>query len=38
LSLISIGFAVFRAAALHLPLFVEPEPAGQPAKLEPAPV
>lgn len=38
LSLISIGFAVFRTAALHLPLFAEPEPAGQPAELEPVPV
>jgi len=25
-SLISVGFAIFRMAALHLPLFVEPKP------------
>jgi Ni/Fe-hydrogenase subunit HybB-like protein len=29
-SLISIAFAAFRAAALHLPLFVEPQPAEEP--------
>ena len=38
LSLVSIGFAVFRAAARHLPLFPEPEQAGKPAEMEPVPV
>ncbi len=34
LSLISIGFAVFRAAAIHLPLFVEPAPDATIEELE----
>jgi len=38
LSLISVGFAVFRAAALHLPLFVEPEPVEIEEELEPVSV
>jgi hypothetical protein len=29
-SLISVGFAIFRMAALHLPLFVEPKPVEEP--------
>jgi Ni/Fe-hydrogenase subunit HybB-like protein len=40
LSLISVGFAVFRAAALNLPLFMEAEPSSalKELELEPAPV
>jgi Ni/Fe-hydrogenase subunit HybB-like protein len=38
LSLISVGFAVFRAAAIHLPLFIEPEPAVIEGELEPVSV
>ena len=38
LSLVSVGFAVFRAAARHLPLFPEPAPAKKPVEMEPVPV
>jgi Ni/Fe-hydrogenase subunit HybB-like protein len=38
LSLVSVGFAVFRAAAIHLPLFTEPEPAAMEEELEPVSV
>jgi len=38
LSLVSVGFAAFRAAALHLPLFAEPEPAAIEEDLEPVSV